>query len=77
MHAVLFPSITLLDVHAQHTRSRALTVAITHPGTNAHNCSLTSSSHHTTIYPLGHSYLWMPIITRCHHYASPNNVCAV
>ena len=56
LHAVLFPSVRLLVVHPQQTRSRTLTVAVTHPGTNAHNCSLTSSSDHTTIYPLGHWY---------------------
>jgi hypothetical protein len=43
-------------VHPQQTRSRTLTVVVTNPGTNAHNCSLTSSSDHTTIYPLGHWY---------------------
>ena len=53
---MLFPSVRLLVVHPQHTRRRTLTVAVTHPGTNAHNCSLTSSSDHTTIYPLGHWY---------------------
>ena len=56
LHAVLFPSVRLLAVHPQQTRSRTLTVAVTHPGTNAHNCSLTSSSDHTTIFPLGHWY---------------------
>ena len=56
LHAVLFPSVRLLVVHPQHTRRRTLTVAVTHPGTNTHNCSLTSSSDHTTIYPLGHWY---------------------
>ena len=34
-----------------------LTVAVTHPGTNVHNSSLTSSKVHTTVYPLGH---WNP-----------------
>ena len=53
---MLFPSVRLLVVHPQQTRSRTLTVAVTHPGTNPHNCSLTSSSDHTTIYPLGHWY---------------------
>ena len=56
LHAVLFPSVRLLVVHPQQTRSRTLTVAVTHPGTDTHNCSLTSSSDHTTIYPLGHWY---------------------
>jgi hypothetical protein len=57
LNAVLFPSVRLLGVHPQQTRIRTLTVAVTHPGTNAHNCSLTSSTDHTTIYPLGHCYL--------------------
>ena len=35
------------------TRRKILTVTVTHPGTNAHNCSLTLSKVHTTIYPLG------------------------
>jgi hypothetical protein len=52
LHAVLFPIVRLLDVHPQQTRGRTLTVVVTHPGANAHNCSLTSSSDHTTIYPL-------------------------
>jgi hypothetical protein len=34
LHAVLFPSVRLLAVHPQQTRSRTLTVAVTHPGTN-------------------------------------------
>ena len=39
-------------------------MGLTHLGTNAHNFSLTSSSDHTTIYPLGHRYsswnqLWL------------------
>ena len=54
--AVLFPSVRLLVVHPHNTRRRTLTVAVTHPGTNAHNCSLTSRSDHTTIFPLGHRY---------------------
>ena len=53
-------------------------MAVTHPGTNAHNCSLTSSKVHTTIYPLGHWYLrkessLTPTVTRIpssHYYAS-------
>ena len=57
LHVVLFTSIRLLVVHPQQTRSRTLTVAVTHPGTNAHTCSLTSSSDNTTIYPQGHWYL--------------------
>ena len=31
LHAVLFPSVRLLVVHPQQTRSRTLTVAVTHP----------------------------------------------
>ena len=31
------------------TRRRTLTMAVTHPGTNAHNCSLTSNKVHKTI----------------------------
>jgi hypothetical protein len=38
---VLFSSVRLLAVHPQPTRRRTLTVAVTHPGTKAHNCSLT------------------------------------
>ena len=38
LHAVLLPSVRILVVHPQQTRSRTLTVAVTHPGTNAHNC---------------------------------------
>ena len=40
LNDVLFPSARLLIVHPQQRRSRTLTVAVTHPGTNAHNCSL-------------------------------------
>ena len=46
----------LLVVHPQQTRSKTQTVAVPYPGTNAGNCSLTSSSDHTTIYPLGPQY---------------------
>jgi hypothetical protein len=56
LYAVLFPSVWLLDVHPQQIRSRTLTVAVTHPGTNAQHGLLTSRSDHTTIYPLGHWY---------------------
>ena len=37
MHDVLFPRVRLLDVSEQPTRRRTLTVAVTHPGTIAHN----------------------------------------
>ena len=47
---------SLHAVHPQQTRSRTLTVTVTYPGTNANNCSLTSSIDHTTICPLGHWY---------------------
>jgi hypothetical protein len=46
----------LHDVHPQPTRSRNLNVAVTHPVTNAYNVSLTSSSDHKTILPIGHWY---------------------
>ena len=32
-------------------------MAVTHPVTNTNDCELTSSSDHTTIYPLGNYYL--------------------
>ena len=78
LHAVLFPSVRLLVLHPHNTRRRTLNVSVTHPGTNAHNCSLTSRSDHTTIFPLGQRYSskvsgWTPTVTRipgCHHYAS-------
>ena len=56
LHAVLYPRVKLLVVHPQQTRSRTLTVAVTHPGTIAHNSAITLSKVHTTIYPLGHWY---------------------
>ena len=49
-------SFSTMVVHPQHTRSRTLTVVVTHPGINSHNCSLTWSSDHTTINPLDHWY---------------------
>ena len=56
VHAALFPNIRLLAVSEQSTRSATLTVAVTHPGTNAHNCCLTSNSDLTTIFPLSYWY---------------------
>ena len=47
MHAVLFPSVRLLDVSERLLEEK---------GTNAHNCSLTSSKVYTTIYQLGRWY---------------------
>ena len=44
VHAALFPNVRLLAVSEQSTRSATLTVAVTHPGTNLHNCCLTSDS---------------------------------
>ena len=49
VHAALFPNIRLLAVSEQSIRSATLTVAVTHPGTNPHNCCLTSDSDHTAI----------------------------
>jgi hypothetical protein len=77
LHVVLFPSVRLLVVHPQQTRSRTLTVAVTHPGTNAHNCSLTSSNDHTTIYPLGQWYSskskWLD--TYCYSDSQLSSLC--
>ena len=56
VHAALFPNVRLLAVSEQSTRSETLTVAVTHPGTNAHNCCLTSNSDLTTIFPLNYWY---------------------
>ena len=42
VHAALFPDVRLLAVSEQSIRSASLTVAVTHPGTNLHNCCLTS-----------------------------------
>ena len=51
-------SIMLLVLNPQPTRSSTLTVAFTHPGTNPHNCSLTSTSKvHTPIDPLYLSFV--------------------
>ena len=44
VHAALFPNVRLLAVSEQSTRSATLTVAVTHPGTNAHNCCLGAAS---------------------------------
>ena len=51
-----FPNFRLLAVSEQSTRSATLTVAVTHPGTNEHNCCLTSNSDLTTIFPLSYWY---------------------
>ena len=56
VHAELFPNVRLLAVSEQSTRSATLTVAVTHPGTNAHNCCLISNSDLTTIFPLSYWY---------------------
>ena len=44
--------VRLLAVSQKSLRSATLTVAVTHPGTNAHNCCLTTISDLTTIFPL-------------------------
>ena len=49
VHAALFPNVMLLAVLEQSIRSATLTAAVTHPGTNLHNCCLTSDSDLTAI----------------------------
>ena len=56
VHAALFPNVRLLAVSEQSTRSATLNVAVTHPGTNEHNCCLTSNSDNTTTFPLSYCY---------------------
>ena len=60
VHAALFPNVRLLAVSEQSTRSATLTVVVTHPGTNAHNCCLTSNRDLTTIFPLSY---WYSVVT--------------
>ena len=62
LNAALFPNVRLLAVSEQSTRSATLTVAVTHPGTYAHNCCLTSNSDLTTIFPLSYRFsIWTPL----------------
>ena len=49
VHAALFPNVRLMTVSERSIRSATLTVAVTHPGTNLHNCCLTSDSDLTAI----------------------------
>ena len=42
VHAALFPNVRPRAVSVQSMRSATLTVAVTHPGINLHNCCLTS-----------------------------------
>ena len=47
VHAALFPNVRLLAMSERSIRTVTLAVAVTHPGTNTHNCCLTYS-HLTT-----------------------------
>ena len=48
VHAALFTNVRLLAV-SERSISATLTVVVTHPGTNAHNCYLTSKVDLTAI----------------------------